>query len=227
MKIVKWIPSVITLLNLSCGVLAILQDNLWTSCLLLILAGIFDLFDGLAARLLNAQSLIGKELDSLADTVSFVVAPAILYFSIKPDSSWLFYIPIVAIAAGGVLRLAIFNVSGSDKNYFLGMATPATAFMVIGILIGIHFNETWMLDVFSFPIVYILFGILLFSLNLIPLKMFSIKSLNIYPLSRWLIIALLAFLLFSIYSFNYMALFLSMLFYVFLSVIFHIFIRKA
>ena len=80
----KQIPNIITLLNLSAGVTAIviaLQNNkLAIAAMMVVLASFFDFFDGLAARLLRVKSTIGKELDSLADVVSFGVAPAIIIY---------------------------------------------------------------------------------------------------------------------------------------------------
>ena len=85
MKLRNYIPNALTVLNLVCGlssIAMILQGNLVMSAVFVFLAAVFDYLDGTAARLLKAHSLIGKELDSLADVVSFGVAPSFLVYMI-------------------------------------------------------------------------------------------------------------------------------------------------
>ena len=101
----------------------------------------FDVIDGLVARLLKVQSQFGKELDSLADLVSFGVAPAYLYTLISPVDHWaITYIPSFFILIGSALRLAIFNLRPSTK-YFLGLPTPASTFFLAGLFIGVRFDS--------------------------------------------------------------------------------------
>jgi CDP-diacylglycerol--serine O-phosphatidyltransferase len=224
-KKLKWIPSFITIVNLSCGVLAIANGDLFWSSILIISGGVFDLFDGLAARILDASSNFGKELDSLADIISFGIAPAYLYFLIKPGDEWYFYIPMLLIASGAALRLAKFNVEEGDHSYFLGMATPSSAFMIIGVLVGVYYNETWIVDWFAFPMVYFAFAIIIFILNLIPLKMFSVKSIKSHRISRYLFLVLMVFFIYAALSLPTMAILLTFILYIILSVIFHLSIR--
>lgn len=234
---VKWIPSFITTLNIFCGILAIASNDIYLGSIFILLGAFFDLFDGLAARLLNAKSAFGKELDSLADVITFGAAPAYLYFTLRPSNfwnfdlpqppeHWMYYIPMLFIVAGGALRLAKFNVLDSDETYFKGMAIPATALLLVGLFIGIHFKATWMLDALSFNFFYIGLGIFIFILNLAPFKMFSAKSLKDYPISKFLLIVLVVFFIFCLFSVPKMALFLSMILYIFLSIIFHFSLRK-
>ena len=117
-----------------------------------ILAAIFDFFDGMSARLLNAYSDIGKELDSLADVVSFGVAPAIAVFILLRDytlysESLIFiqqYIPYLAfiIPVYSALRLAKFNIDERQTSSFIGLPTPANALFWISYVYGIQkFSE--------------------------------------------------------------------------------------
>ena len=135
----KHIPNIITCCNLICGAFA----TYWafradyTMALAFIITGaVFDFFDGFAARLLNVSSPMGKELDSLADDITFGMAPAAIVFSLLknvpvPDAAQGFcdYIPFVAflIAAFSGYRLAKFNLDERQSTGFIGLPTPANA----------------------------------------------------------------------------------------------------
>ena len=136
----KHIPNTITSLNLFSGSIAIVMAfegaYIWV-VFWVIIAAIFDFFDGMAARLLNAYSDIGKELDSLADVVSFGVAPAVAVFTLLRNDiiyheSLIFiqpYIPYLAfvIPIFSALRLAKFNIDERQTSSFIGLPTPANA----------------------------------------------------------------------------------------------------
>lgn len=135
----KHIPNSITCLNLFSGCLGIVfafQGNLiWASCAIVI-AAVFDFFDGMLARLLHAYSEIGKELDSLADMVSFGVLPAVIIYQLfllspqpGPTSHWLNYSAFL-IAIFSALRLAKFNIDTRQSENFIGLPTPANALLI-------------------------------------------------------------------------------------------------
>lgn len=141
MKSIRYyIPNCITLANLIAGCLAIYQvlvngdGNAAAWCI--VAAGVFDLFDGLVARLLHAQSAIGADLDSLSDVVSFGVAPAmiLLCFLERATLSARFALPALLIAAFSALRLAKFNNDTRQTTSFLGLPVPANALLWIGIV---------------------------------------------------------------------------------------------
>lgn len=130
----RLIPNLITLSNLTCGVIAIycaVQGWLITAALFILLGAFFDFFDGLTARLLHVQSPLGKELDSLSDVVTFGVAPAFIAFSILcdvvPDQLW--WLPWIAflIPAFSSYRLGKFNIDERQTTSFIGLPTPANA----------------------------------------------------------------------------------------------------
>ena len=124
------IPDTITSCNLLCGSAAVYvatqYEFIWAFCL--ILAGaIFDFFDGMSARLLKAPSPIGVELDSLADDITFGLAPSMMLFCfVRPVIGWWGLIALL-MAAFSALRLAKFNVDERQHDSFIGLATPANA----------------------------------------------------------------------------------------------------
>ncbi|GHV21062.1 CDP-diacylglycerol--serine O-phosphatidyltransferase [Bacteroidia bacterium] len=134
--LIKNIPNTITCLNLFSGSLAcvlVMERNYTGAFIFIVFAAIFDFLDGFAARLLKAYSPLGKELDSLADVISFGLAPGLLAFSFLQkivESSSIgvgihflgFLIPIFA-----AIRLAKFNIDTRQTNSFLGLPVPANA----------------------------------------------------------------------------------------------------
>ena len=164
-------------MNLICGFSAILIADLHISTMLLLLGMFFDVIDGMVARLLKVQSQFGKELDSLADLVSFGVAPAYLYTLISPVDHWVMYIPSFFILIGSALRLAIFNLRPSTK-YFLGLPTPASTFFLAGLFIGVRFDSEIMRTLIDYPSIYAIIPLIIMMLNLSKLKMFSFKQMG-------------------------------------------------
>ena len=141
MSIKNHVPNAITCLNLFSGCIAVVmafRGLFFYALLFVILAAVFDFFDGFAARLLHASSPIGKELDSLADMVSFGVAPSVVVFT---QLSWLDgagkFLPFGAflIAVFSALRLAKFNVDDRQTTSFIGLATPANALFFMGLFV--------------------------------------------------------------------------------------------
>ena len=137
MALYKHIPNTITSMNLLSGIMGViftLEGHLEWALPLMILAAVFDFCDGLAARLLNAYSPIGKELDSLADLVSFGVLPALMLYKVQPEGApvVLRYLPLF-VGIMSALRLAKFNVDERQTLDFIGLPTPSCA-MVCGSL---------------------------------------------------------------------------------------------
>ncbi len=146
MKIFKHIPNFITLLNLTSGMVAIYYavkgepDQLAIAGTFVFVAAVFDFLDGFAARLLNAKSNIGLQLDSLADVVSFTVAPGFILYQMlilshgKPMEliDGINFIPFVAVLVPwfGALRLAKFNTDSEQQYSFKGLPTPALALLI-------------------------------------------------------------------------------------------------
>lgn len=135
----RQIPNLITLGNLTCGVIAsyYASQGAISVAACFILGGIFlDFFDGLAARLLNVSSSIGKELDSLADMVTSGLAPALILFNIINTSpEWPSHLRYIAILmpAFAAYRLAKFNLDTRQSHNFLGLPAPSNALIWVGL----------------------------------------------------------------------------------------------
>jgi len=163
---VKNIPNLFTLLNLFCGLVAIIlsfdgRDSLLLAAYFIYIAAIFDFFDGFAARTLKATSPVGKELDSLADLVSFGVAPSVILYGLLkgsmqvkqftfslPTTEVLMLLTPLLIALFSAIRLAKFNIDDRQKESFLGLATPVCAMLVAAIPLISQFDPK---DLVLFP----------------------------------------------------------------------------
>ena len=187
MALTKYIPSALTLLNLSCGVLSIILLDIFWSPILLIIAAVFDLFDGAIARKLNATSDFGKELDSLSDMVSFGVAPAILYWLLIPtEAYWLMVAPLV-IPVFAAIRLARFNITPS-RNEFEGIPAPSVAMFFVGITLAVYWGQPFVTNLISMEVPYVLIGIGISFGMIRKMPVFSLK-LPIEPdVQKWLIL---------------------------------------
>lgn len=180
----RHIPNLITLCNLVCGCVAVLRgfEADYEGALLWICGGaLFDFFDGFAARLLGVSSDIGKELDSLADDITFGLAPAAVCFSLIADSvkpelppavlTVLPYLAFVMAAMSG-LRLAKFNLDTRQTNTFLGLPTPANALFWSALAVG---AQEW-LATSPWAVWMVLAGVLAMSALLVSeVPMFALK----------------------------------------------------
>lgn len=178
MNFLRHVPNAFTSANLICGCLGILTVFnypiesayfVWAAC-------VFDFFDGFAARMLKVSSPIGKELDSLADVVSFGVLPAMAMYrwiEQNAESGWVQYLAIM-IAVFSALRLAKFNIDENQSDSFIGVPTPANALFLTGL---VFLPESLRVVVFTGPVlvgITILFSLLLVS----PIHLFALKFKN-------------------------------------------------
>lgn len=146
--VTKHIPNTLTSCNLISGCIAIvfaLSANYTMALTFIVVGAVFDFFDGMSARLLGVSSPIGKELDSLADVVTFGVAPSSMIYTLLltlSKSGWnetlAFAIPYVAfvMAAFSALRLAKFNLDERQTSSFIGLPTPANALFWGALIVG-------------------------------------------------------------------------------------------
>lgn len=196
MNLKRHIPNALTCGNLLCGCLAIVQafeGNLVYAAYLVGLAAIFDFFDGFAARLLRVASPIGKDLDSLADMVTFGVVPGIIMFKLflhvlemreghYSDRSWIsdhthylaytaFMIPVLS-----AVRLAKFNNDTRQTSSFIGLPTPANAILISSFpLILVHTNWTTIQDIIQNPWFLVFMSVLLSTLLISEIPLFALK----------------------------------------------------
>lgn len=228
----KNLPNIITLGNLFCGCVAIafilhwqpvfsVEYNLnnlnpWFSgsqqayfgCLFIFIAAFLDLLDGAAARALGVSSPIGKDLDSLADIVSFGVAPAMILMKMlwaawmrQPnaiDASVLLISPAFLLACFGAYRLAKFNNAPETTAYFSGVPTPAVGLVVASLPLVLFYNPLNVAQAFNSPwTIYLIIAILCW-LMISNIRFFTLKGLtkgnfkeNIFPVV-WLGLSILS-----------------------------------
>lgn len=160
------LPNILTLCNLLCGAAAAVSalrfGNLQWPLLFIVMAAVFDFLDGFAARLFKSYSPLGKELDSLADCVSFGFAPSAILLNIYEASGgvepWGYLV--FVLAAFSALRLAKFNIDENQSTQFIGMPTPAAALMVAssGYLVGtgMYAVNPWFAVLLAFVLSYLL-----------------------------------------------------------------------
>jgi len=178
MNLLRHVPNALTSANLICGCLGILSVFnypveaayfIWAAC-------VFDFFDGFAARLLKVSSPIGKELDSLADVVSFGVLPSMAMYrwlEANSDNGWVPYVAIM-IAVFSALRLAKFNIDENQSDSFIGVPTPANALFLTAL---VFLPDSIRLIVFDGTV--LLSITIAFSLLLVaPINLFALKFKN-------------------------------------------------
>ena len=182
------IPNTVTCLNLFSGCIACImafEAQYEMALFFIILSAIFDFFDGFLARTLNAHSVIGKDLDSLADDISFGVAPSMIVFSLFKEMYYpanisfiAAYLPYTAflISVFSALRLAKFNNDTRQTSSFVGLPVPANALFWGSLVVGTH---DWLVSDNCHP-VYLLILVCLFSWLLVSeIPMFSLKFKNL------------------------------------------------
>ena len=181
MKIVKHIPNSITSINLLCGALGVIysfQGQLDIAFYLMLAGAACDFCDGFAARLLKAYSPMGKELDSLADLITFGFLPSIMLYKcmdIYHPGEWYCYLPLV-IVIFSALRLAKFNIDERQSENFIGLATPACAMICGSFAYIAHFDINNIVGVFTESTWMIPAGSAILSLLLVSeIPMFSMK----------------------------------------------------
>jgi len=212
--IMKQIPNLFTLLNLVFGCMAIIfilqqgvmllpldsegniiitpqqleniPEKIWLASLCIGLASLVDFLDGFVARFFNATSEMGKQLDSLADLVSFGVAPGIIMYQFlrlsfaqesgSLDTSVIWLLPFVLIPCAAAWRLARFNLDKSQSFSFKGMPVPAAGIFIASLpLIWWNVNEQWVIDLllnkwFLFGLILVLSYLMVSRLPLMALK---------------------------------------------------------
>lgn len=182
MNITRHIPNTITSMNLLCGVLGVIcvfSGESDTAFLLMLLAAVCDFFDGFSARALKAYSAIGKELDSLADLVSFGLLPSLMLHRmmtvLSPEAGLLCYLPLLIVVASA-FRLAKFNTDDRQSENFLGLATPACAMICGSMTYYIMKDSDSFLTVWASGRIFIpLVSVMLSALMVCELPMFSMK----------------------------------------------------
>lgn len=216
----KQLPNIFTLLNLFFGCLAIvfalqtqsviiylnedfnssfnIPEKLTWAAICIAIAGLIDFLDGFVARLLNATSEIGKQLDSLSDVVSFGVAPGVILYQLLRlsfakeenglDTSIVFLLPAFMVSCSAAYRLAKFNIDQSQAYNFRGVPTPAVGLLVASFPLIIHFNadrfgigSIFINKWFLYGVIIVLSVLMLSNLRMMGLKFTDYKLSNNIP----------------------------------------------
>ena len=217
----RHIPNFITSLNLAAGFFAIIfaaNGDLVAASWLILAAMIFDFLDGFSARLLKAYSAIGKELDSLADVVSFGVAPGMIIYQLLNNSMSLFapmitysdsvnfpiilLIPVI-MPVCAALRLAIFNIDTTQITTFKGLPTPANGLAVISLVIAGHYSHSPIFSSITGSSLFLLIFTIILSLMMvsrIPLLSLKVSNLKVKGNEGIYILVLLILASFAIFG---------------------------
>lgn len=186
--ITRHIPNTVTCCNLFCGCIASImafQARYEMAVTFIILGAVFDFFDGMLARLFGVSGPLGKELDSLADDITFGFAPSVIVFSLFKEVHYpdfllpiAEYIPYIAfiMAAFSALRLGKFNIDTRQTTSFIGMPTPANALFWGSLVVGGH--EFLISEAFNALYLIILVCIMSYLL-IAEIPMFSLKFKNL------------------------------------------------
>ncbi len=228
----KNIPNLFTLLNLVFGCLAIvytlqngiiiyadstgtelvdIPEKIWMASLFIGLAGLVDFLDGFVARLFNATSPMGKQLDSLADVVSFGVAPGMILYqflrlSIAQEenglnASVIWLVPAFILSAAAAWRLAKFNIDTRQEDYFRGVPTPAAGILVASLpLIYWNVNEPWVNEIllnkwFLIGFILILSFLMVSNIRIMSFKFRDFSIQNNLPRYLLIIVSIIAIVL--------------------------------
>lgn len=223
----KHIPNALTSINLLFGCLSILatlvDNDLEKAAYFIGAAAILDFFDGFVARALKVGSELGKQLDSLADCVSFGVAPGFIFYHLTgtptyaSSVSFLLYIPFL-IPIFSAIRLAKFNIDSRQTDSFIGLPTPANSLFIAAIPfvinsntfgLGSIFENNWFLLVFPFVSAYLLVA---------ELPLFALKFKSFAWNQNQLRYIFLICCLISLFAFGYLGINISIILYILFSI---------
>lgn len=220
------IPNALTALNLVFGCFSIidaLQGNLTEASLWIGGAAILDFFDGFVARLLKVGSELGKQLDSLADVVSFGVAPGMICYAMAGQcfgEGFCInkYLPFL-IPAFSAVRLAKFNIDTRQSDSFIGLPTPANALFIASIPFIIQHNSLGIGWLFEHRYFLIFFPLLSAYLLVAELPLLALKFKHFKWIGNQFRYILILTSILSVIFFQYLGVALAIVFYVLLSVL--------
>lgn len=238
MNIKKAIPNILTLLNLLSGTIAVIfavQGELVLAAYLVFLGIFFDFFDGFAARLLNVQGELGKQLDSLADVVTSGVVPGIVMFQllktkntleifntaiISWESQKIELLPYVGllITLAAAYRLAKFNIDERQTSSFIGLPTPAASLVVLSLPLILEFSSfDFAVSVIENKWVLVAVTLILSFLMNAEIPLFSLKFKNYTWKDNKIKFIFVAVTVLLVAVFQFIAIPLVILLYIFLS----------
>ena len=223
----------------SLAVIFAIDGHLIWAGIFICLAAVFDFLDGVAARLLNAYSDLGKELDSLADLLSFGLAPAAILFTLLEFSmfgenqriweisaswyQWLILLSALLMPVLSALRLARFNVLQSGETFFRGLPTPSNGIFwaAMGMMLEFPRYNNIFQEIYSTRVLLLL-GIFTSGMMIISLPMFSLKFKNFNLSDNWYRYTFLLLSLILLVFLNVYGIALIILCYIFLNILFYL-----
>jgi CDP-diacylglycerol--serine O-phosphatidyltransferase len=193
------LPNLFTSGNLFCGfwaIISVFQEKYFYAAVAILLATLFDLLDGKVARLSGATSKFGVQYDSLADLISFGVAPALLAFSwaLRPYGRFGWLAAFLFVVCGA-LRLARFNVmaASGDTKYFKGLPIPAAAMTIaLTILLYLRLIETgWVKDIVILVMIYVLAFLMVSNIRYFSFKEFDLAKKKPFSLFIFVVLSMI------------------------------------
>ena len=212
------LPNLFTTGNLFCGfwaIISVFQEKFFYAAVAILLACVFDILDGKVARLSGATSKFGVQYDSLADLVSFGIAPALLAFSwaLRPYGKFGWLAAFLFVVCGA-LRLARFNVQSpsGEVKYFKGLPIPAAASMIaLTILLYLRLIETdWVKDIVILVMIYVLAFLMVSNVRYLSFKELNLAKRKPFSIFIFVILSMIVIIMEPT-----IVLFVSVIFYVF------------
>jgi CDP-diacylglycerol--serine O-phosphatidyltransferase len=197
------LPNLFTTGNLFCGfwaIISVFQEKFFFAAVAILLASAFDILDGKVARLSGATSKFGVQYDSLADLVSFGIAPAVLAFSwaLRPYGRFGWLAAFLFVVCGA-LRLARFNVQSTsgEIKYFKGLPIPAAASMIaLTILLYLRLIETgWVKDIIILIMIWVLAFLMVSNIRYFSLKELDLSKRKPFSLFIFVILSMIVIIM--------------------------------
>jgi CDP-diacylglycerol--serine O-phosphatidyltransferase len=197
------LPNLFTTGNLFCGfwaIISVFQEKFFFAAVAILLASAFDILDGKVARLSGATSKFGVQYDSLADLVSFGIAPAVLAFSwaLRPYGRFGWLAAFLFVVCGA-LRLARFNVQSTsgEIKYFKGLPIPAAASMIaLTILLYLRLIETgWVKDIVILVMIYVLAFLMVSNIRYLSFKELNLARRRPFSLFIFVILSMIVIIM--------------------------------
>jgi CDP-diacylglycerol--serine O-phosphatidyltransferase len=197
------LPNLFTTGNLFCGfwaIISVIQEQFFYAAVAILLACVFDILDGKVARLAGATSKFGVQYDSLADLVSFGIAPALLAFSwaLRPYGKFGWLAAFLFVVCGA-LRLARFNVQSAsgEVKYFKGLPIPAAALMIaLTILLYLELIETgWVKDIAVLAMIYVLAFLMVSNIRYFSFKEFDLAKRKPFSIFIFIILSMIVIIM--------------------------------
>ncbi|NOR76319.1 MAG: CDP-diacylglycerol--serine O-phosphatidyltransferase [Draconibacterium sp.] len=241
-RIIAQIPNFITSLNIVSGVLATIfaiDGHLIWAGIFICVAAILDFLDGFMARLLNAYSDVGEQLDSLADIVSFGVAPGAIIFTLLEFSlfgtnqpiyeiganwyEWLILFSAFLVPVFGAIRLARFNANSVDEPFFRGLPIPANGLFwaSLGLMLELP-KYTELLQFLYSTENLVIMGVFMSGMMVITMPMFSLKPKSLSFNENWYRYIFIAVSIILLIVFNVYGIAMIIFFYILMNVFFYI-----